>query len=127
MVGHGPGLLRFFKPCRKNPCDLPLPDPSGSLSEKVDSSVIEEANKEVTTIIADVGGKCKPYLKLRNTRTESNNWISIPPWGRSLEYCCPPRTMEYTAPPHLINSEHNVEIYLGMWPTISPPLHKATA
>ena len=64
MADHGPGLLRFFKPCRKNPYDLPLPDPSGSLSEKVDSSVIEEANKEVTTIIADVGGKLKPYLKL---------------------------------------------------------------
>ena len=50
MAGHGPGLLRFFKPCRKNPCDLPLPDLSGSLSEKVDSirSPIEEANKEVT-------------------------------------------------------------------------------
>ena len=64
MADHGPGLLRFFKPCRKNPCDLPLADPSGSLSEKVDSSAIEEANKEVTTIIADAGGKLKPYLKL---------------------------------------------------------------
>ena len=57
MVGDGPGLLRFFKLCRKNPCDLPLLDPSGSLSEKVDSSTIEEANKEATTIIADAGGK----------------------------------------------------------------------
>ena len=27
----------------------------------------------------------------------------------------------------LINNEHNVEIYLGTWPTISSPLHKATA
>ena len=48
-----PGLLRFCKPCRKNSCDLPLPDPSGSLSEKMDSSAIEEANKEITTIIVD--------------------------------------------------------------------------
>ena len=64
MAGHGPGLLRFFKLCRKNSCDLSLPDPSGSLSEKMDSSVIEEANKEVTTIIADAGGKRKPYWKL---------------------------------------------------------------
>ena len=64
MADHGPGLLRFFKLCRKNLCDLPLPDTSGSLSEKVDSSAIEEANKEVTTIIADAGGKLKPYLKL---------------------------------------------------------------
>ena len=30
----------------------------------MDSSAIEEANKEVTTIIVDLGGKCKQYLKL---------------------------------------------------------------
>ena len=61
MAGHGPGLLnragrtlviyRFLT-------QVVL------LSKKVDSSTIEEANKEVTTIIADLGGKCKPYLKL---------------------------------------------------------------
>ena len=27
----------------------------------------------------------------------------------------------------LINNEHNVEIYLDTWSTISSPLHKATA
>ena len=57
MAGHSPRLLRFFKLCRKNPCDLLLLYPNDSLSEKVDSSAIEEANKEITTIIADAGGK----------------------------------------------------------------------
>ena len=63
MAG-GPGLLKFFKPCRKNSCDLPLPDPNSVLKEKVDSSAIEEANKEVSNVITDSGGKRKPYLKL---------------------------------------------------------------
>ena len=63
MAG-GPGLLKFFKPCRKNSCDLPLPDPNGVLKEKVDSSAIEEANKEVSNVITDSGGKRNPYLKL---------------------------------------------------------------
>ena len=63
-AGHSPGLFKFLKPCRKNSCDLPLPDPSGSLSEKVDSSTIEEVNKAVTTITSDVGGKHESYLKL---------------------------------------------------------------
>jgi len=34
------------------------------LSEKVDSSAIEEANKEVTGIVENTGGKWKPYVKL---------------------------------------------------------------
>ena len=64
MVGNGPGLLKFFKPCRKNPCDLLLPYPNGLLSDKVDSSTTEEVNKEVITIVAGAGGKHKPYVKL---------------------------------------------------------------
>jgi len=63
MVAHGPGL-RFYKPCRKNSCDLALPNPTGSLSKKVDSSAIEEGNKEVTTVVTNTGGKQKPYVKL---------------------------------------------------------------
>ena len=43
--GSGPGLLRYFKPCRKDSCQIPLPNPIGPLSEKVDSAAIEEANK----------------------------------------------------------------------------------
>ena len=58
---HDLGLLSFFKPCRKNSCDLLLPDPSDALSEKMDSSAIEEANKEVNSIIVDLGKKYKPY------------------------------------------------------------------
>ena len=43
--GSDPGLLRYFKPCRKDSCQIPLLNPTGPLSEKVDSAAIEEANK----------------------------------------------------------------------------------
>ena len=33
--GSGPGLLRYFKPCRKDSCQISLPNPTGPLSEKV--------------------------------------------------------------------------------------------
>ena len=59
--GSGPGLLRYFKPCRKDSCQISLPNPTGPLSEKVDSAAI---NKEVTAVIAGTGGKRQPYLKL---------------------------------------------------------------
>ena len=62
--GSGPGLLRYFKPCRKNSCQILLPKPTCSLSEKVDSAAIKEANREVTAVIASTGGKRKRYLKL---------------------------------------------------------------
>ena len=75
--GFDPGLLRYFKPCLKDSCQISLPNPTGPLSEKVDSSwptgplsekvdsaAIEEANKEVTAVIASTGGNCQPYLKL---------------------------------------------------------------
>ena len=42
---------------------MSLPNPTGTLSEKVDSAPIEEANKEVTAVIARAGGKSQPYLK----------------------------------------------------------------
>ena len=48
----GLGLLRYFKLCRKDSCQISLPDPTGPLSAKVDSAAIQEANKEVTTVIA---------------------------------------------------------------------------
>jgi len=41
-----------------------LPNPNGSLSEKVNSSAIKEANKEVTAIVTNTGGKKKSYVKL---------------------------------------------------------------
>ena len=56
--------MRYFKPCRKNSCQISLPNPTGPLSEKVDSATIEEANTEVTAVIAGTGGKLQPYLKL---------------------------------------------------------------
>ena len=62
--GSGPDLLRYFKPCRKDSCQISLPNPTGPLSEKVDSAAIEEANKEVTAVIASTGSKRQPYLKL---------------------------------------------------------------
>ena len=62
--GSGPGLLRYFKPCRKDSCQIPLPNPTGPLCEKLGSAAIEEANEEVTAVIEDTGGKRKPYSKL---------------------------------------------------------------
>ena len=62
--GSDPGLLRYFKLCRKDSCQISLPNPTGPLSEKVDSAAIEEANKEVIAVIASTGGKRQPYLKL---------------------------------------------------------------
>ena len=70
--GSGPGLLRYFKPCRKDSCQIPLPNPTGLLCEKLDSAAIEEANKEVTAVIADTGGKRKLYLKLTDEQ-----WATI--------------------------------------------------
>ena len=48
--GSGPGLLRYLKPCGKDSYQMLLPNPTGPLSEKVDSAAIEEANKEVTAV-----------------------------------------------------------------------------
>ena len=70
--GSGPGLLRYFKPCRKDSCQILPPNPTGPLSEKVDSAAIEEANKEVTVVIAGTGGKRQPYLKLTDEQ-----WATI--------------------------------------------------
>ena len=62
--GSGPGLLRYFKPCRKDSYQISPPNPTGPLSEKADSAAIEEAIKEVTAVIAGTGGKHQTYLKL---------------------------------------------------------------
>ena len=53
--GSDSGLLRYFKPCRKDSCQISLPNSTGPLSEKLDSAAIEEANKEVTAVIAGTG------------------------------------------------------------------------
>ena len=57
-------LYKYFKPCKKDACDIRLPDPSGSLSNKLDSGLIEEANKEVSQLVMSTGGKRSPYLKI---------------------------------------------------------------
>ena len=46
--GSGPGLLRS---CRKDSCQISLPDLIGPLSAKVDSAAIQEANKEVSNYL----------------------------------------------------------------------------
>ena len=43
-----------------------LPNPTGPLSEKVDSAAIQKTNMEVTAVIAGTGGKRQPYLKMTN-------------------------------------------------------------
>ena len=80
MVSHHLGLLKYFKLCSNNSCDLPLPDLGGSfLSITVDFNTIEEANNEVTAIIADSllhsiavsPNNRYPLIKLiRNPRTQ---------------------------------------------------------
>ena len=39
--GSGPGLLRYFKPCKKDSCQILLPDLTGPLSAKVYSAAIQ--------------------------------------------------------------------------------------
>ena len=74
-----PGLLRSFKPCRKDSCQILLSNPTGPLSKKLDSSAIEEANKEVTAVIAITGGKHQLYLKLTDEQ-----WATI--WRYAAEH-----------------------------------------
>ena len=57
-------LYKYFKPCKKESCNIVLPDPSSSLSKELDSAVIEEANKEVSQLVTSTGGKRAPYLKV---------------------------------------------------------------
>jgi len=57
-------LWKYFKLCRKEACDMPLPDPSGSLSKELDSSAIKVANDEVTATIESSSGRRLVYLKL---------------------------------------------------------------
>ena len=49
--GSGPGLLRYLKPCRKHSCQISLPDLTGPLNAKVNSTAIQEANKEVSNYL----------------------------------------------------------------------------
>ena len=53
MVGHVLGLLKYFKACSKNSCDLPLPNLVVSLSKTLNRSTIEAASNEVTIVVAD--------------------------------------------------------------------------
>ena len=76
--GSSPGLLRYFKQCRKNSCQISLPNPTGPLSEKVDSATIEEANREVTAV-ASTGGKRKRYLKLTDEQRATIQWDMAQP------------------------------------------------
>ena len=65
-------VLEYSKPCtQKTSSQIPLPDPTGPLSKKIDSVAIEEANAEVTAVIMNTsaGSKCMQYLKLEK-RTE---------------------------------------------------------
>ena len=53
--GSGLDLLRYFKLCRKDFYRLPLPNPTGPLSEKVDSAAIEEAALQTATAYRSLG------------------------------------------------------------------------
>ena len=52
MVGCSLGLLKYFKRCSKNSCDLLLPNPHCSSNKTLDRSAIEEANNKITTVIS---------------------------------------------------------------------------
>ena len=61
--GSGPGLLkRYFKLCRKDSCQISLPDLTGPLSAKMDSAAIQEANKEVSNYFDRHGNLKNNYL-----------------------------------------------------------------
>ena len=47
---------------QKDTCNMPLPSPSGSLKNQLDSAVIEEANKEVSKLITSANGKCSSHI-----------------------------------------------------------------
>ena len=53
-------LLKYFNIEKRG---SPLPDPSGSLNQHLNSSAIAEANKEVTAVLGDPA-KRHPYLKI---------------------------------------------------------------
>ena len=54
-------LLKYFKIEKRG---LLLPYPSGSLNQQLSSTVIEEANKEVTAVLCVDPVKRQPYLKI---------------------------------------------------------------
>ena len=53
-------LLKYFKIEKRGPL---LPDPSGSWNQRLSSSAIEEANKEVKAVLGDPA-KRHPYLRI---------------------------------------------------------------
>ena len=70
--GSGPDLLRYFKLCRKDFCRLPLPNPTGPLSEKVDSAAIEEAALQAATAYQLLGLPVHFYIQVTRQRWVSN-------------------------------------------------------
>jgi len=44
-------LYKYFKPCGKASCNMPLPDPGGPLSKEMDIGTIKELNKEVESLV----------------------------------------------------------------------------
>jgi len=57
------GILKYFKPVKSSWSSTSLPEPRGSLSEKVPSKAIELANTEVTKLNEQLHGR-GPYLIL---------------------------------------------------------------
>ena len=58
-------LYKYFKPCRKVTCNMPLPNPEGPLSKEIDTETIKELNKEVEALVnSGRMGKRSPYLKV---------------------------------------------------------------
>jgi len=60
-------LYKYFKPCRKASCNMPLPDPEGPLSKEIDIGTIKELNKEVESLVnSGTMGKRSPYFQAKN-------------------------------------------------------------
>ena len=66
-MGNGPGLQKYFKPCRKSMSEILLPDQIGPLSDKVNSTAIEEDKAEVTAVLVSASAYA---ISKFNTRTK---------------------------------------------------------
>ena len=66
-------LYKYFKPCKKESCNIVLPNPSGSLSKELDSAVlvIEEANKEASQLVKSTGETCSVFENYSTAESDS--------------------------------------------------------
>ena len=74
-------LCKYFKPCGKASCNMPLPDPEGPLSKEMDIGTIKELNKEVESLVnSGTMGKRSLYLKVTaKQKATIGKYVFVPP------------------------------------------------